>query len=334
MSCPACGDPVEAAARFCESCGTALFDMSGGTASGELCSNCGAAITTAPSGGEPFCDRCGFRQPGPEDHRETDLAAVAAVTDRGKRHHRNEDAYGIVATGGRAAAVVCDGVSTTPNPDVASASAAAAAIAVLEQGILETDDWPALAGRAVAAAQGAVAVGAGEDPDGLGSTTIVLAVVGPGRVVVANVGDSRVYWVGENGGPRVLTVDDSWVAEAIAAGVPIDEAYAHPLAHQINAWLGPDADPVVPHVKEYAPDQDGLVVVCSDGLWNYAESPEAVSALVPEQEDGRPVTVARRLVEAALVAGGADNVTVAVLTASASGETGLVDTGEADDAHL
>jgi serine/threonine protein phosphatase PrpC len=330
VTCPACGDPVEENARFCESCGTALAS----TPDEELCSYCGAPFAGAPSGGGPFCDRCGFRQPRPEDHRETDLGTVAAATDRGKRHHRNEDAYGIVAKGGRAAAVVCDGVSTTQNPDVASAGAAAAAIAVVEQGILEMDDWPDLARRAVSAAQGALTVGASQDPDVLGSTTIVLALVGPGRVVVANVGDSRAYWVGDNAGPLVLTVDDSWAAGAIAAGVPVEEALAHPQAHQITAWLGPDGDPVMPHVREHSPEEDGLVVVCSDGLWNYAESPKAVSTLVHEHDARDPDTVARRLVEAALVAGGADNVTVAVLAAPASGDAGPVDTGETVDAHL
>jgi serine/threonine protein phosphatase PrpC len=222
--------------------------------------------------------------------------------------------------------VVCDGVSTTQNPDVASASAAAAAIAVLEEGIPEMGDWPALAWRAVTAAQGAVRVGAGQDPDALGSTTIVLALVGPGRVVVANVGDSRAYWVGDHGAPLVLTVDDSWAAGAIAAGVPVKEAHAHPLAHQITAWLGPDGDPVLPHVNEHSPEEAGLVVVCSDGLWNYAESPEAVAALVRDHEGGGAHTVARGLVGVALAAGGADNVTVAVLAAT--------DTGETDDAQL
>jgi serine/threonine protein phosphatase PrpC len=318
VTCPACGDAVDDDARFCESCGTALVP----TTEGELCAHCGAQIASAPSGEEAFCDRCGLRQPRLEDHRETDLGSVAAATDRGKRHHRNEDAYGIIAQGDRTAAVVCDGVSTTPNPDVASARATAAAIAVLEEGILEIDDWPALAGRAVTAAQGAVTAGADQNHDALGSTTIVLALVGPGRVVVANVGDSRAYWIGDHGGPLVLTVDDSWAAGAIAAGVGVEEAHAHPLAHQITAWLGPDAEPVGPHVREHSPDEDGLVIVCSDGLWNYAESPEAVSALVHEQTGGGPHTVARRLVQAALVAGGADNVTVAVLVAPASGEPG------------
>jgi serine/threonine protein phosphatase PrpC len=54
-----------------------------------------------------------------------------------------------------------------------------------------------------------------------------------------------------------------------------------------------------------------LLVVCSDGLWNYFEGPDDLGALVPE--GSTPLEVARCLTEAALAAGGRDNITVAVI---------------------
>jgi serine/threonine protein phosphatase PrpC len=266
-------------------------------------------------------------QPAADDHCESDLGGAAAVTDRGLRHRRNEDAFGLHVDDGRVAAVVCDGVSTTENPDRASASAAEAALTVLRRGLDDEANWPAVAREAVEAAQAAVVWSDGKGASALGSTTIVLALVRPGRVVVANVGDSRAYWVGREES-EVLTVDDSWAAQAIAAGFPEDEAYKHRFAHQIMAWLGPDAGDVAPHVAEFSPPTAGVIIVCSDGLWNYAETPGAVDALVSEAGGGAgPIGVARHLVRFALDAGGADNITVVVADVPATPHAHVTETG-------
>jgi hypothetical protein len=39
-----------------------------------------------------YCETCGKKVPAGDDHTEIDLGIVAGVTDRGLRHHRNEDA--------------------------------------------------------------------------------------------------------------------------------------------------------------------------------------------------------------------------------------------------
>lgn len=79
-----------------------------------------------------YCEHCGHAQPRERDHLEEELGSVAAVSDRGLRHHRNEDSFAVAATAlpdGSAAtvAIVCDGVSSASRPDEASAAAAAAA---------------------------------------------------------------------------------------------------------------------------------------------------------------------------------------------------------------
>src|SRR5690349_5617189 len=62
------------------------------------------------------------------DHLEFDGGAVAgAATDRGLRHHRNEDAMWLAVRGTDVDVVVCDGVSSSFDPDVASETAADAA---------------------------------------------------------------------------------------------------------------------------------------------------------------------------------------------------------------
>src|SRR5207249_10083618 len=61
-----------------------------------------------------YCESCGRKVRSGRDHQETDLGIVAGVTDRGLRHHRNEDAMALgtadTAAGPAVVAVVCDGV--------------------------------------------------------------------------------------------------------------------------------------------------------------------------------------------------------------------------------
>ena len=69
-----------------------------------------------------YCSVCGMKQPALHDHEEFIMDGAVAITDRGQRHHRNEDAVAIARRpDGRLVAVVCDGVSMTVNPDKAAA---------------------------------------------------------------------------------------------------------------------------------------------------------------------------------------------------------------------
>src|SRR6516162_4884454 len=69
--------------------------------------------------------------PSSRDHAEVDLGPAAGVSDRGLRHHRNEDAMALAAEqapdGPAVIAVVCDGVSSSARPDEASQVASPAA---------------------------------------------------------------------------------------------------------------------------------------------------------------------------------------------------------------
>ncbi|MEU2924544.1 protein phosphatase 2C domain-containing protein [Streptomyces sp. NPDC007251] len=276
-----------------------------------------------------YCENCGHAQPRERDHMERESGPVAAVSDRGLRHHRNEDAFAVGHTAlpdgtPAAVAVVCDGVSSATRPDDASAAASRAAgdalLAALPRG---THPQTALHEAIVAAAQAVNALA--EEPatarehaphQNAPACTIVGAVVTSGLLVVGWVGDSRVYWVPDDrGAPAArLTEDDSWAAQMVAAGLMSEaEAYADERAHAITGWLGADAYELEPHTASFKPDRSGVVVVCTDGLWNYAETAEEMSEVVPPDAAERPLHSARVLVGHALDGGGHDNVTVAVL---------------------
>ncbi|WP_200146729.1 MULTISPECIES: PP2C family serine/threonine-protein phosphatase [Streptomyces] len=279
-----------------------------------------------------YCENCGHAQPRERDHMEREAGPVAAVSDRGLRHHRNEDAFAVSTTtlpdGSPAAlAIVCDGVSSATRPDDASAAAAAAAdaslLAALPRG---THPQQAMHEAIVAAAEAVNSLaeepgqdGAEHDPHrhrNAPACTIVGSIVADGLLVVGWVGDSRAYWVPNDRGTASvrLTEDDSWAAQMVAAGLMNEaEAYADERAHAITGWLGADSYELEPHTASFKPDHSGVVVVCTDGLWNYAEGPEDMARVVPADAADRPLHSAQVLVGHALDGGGHDNITVALV---------------------
>ncbi|MFD5385156.1 PP2C family protein-serine/threonine phosphatase [Streptomyces sp. NPDC127074] len=279
-----------------------------------------------------YCERCGHAQARTRDHMESELEGIAAATDRGLRHHRNEDAFEVSAAelpdgSPVVVAVVCDGVSSATRPDDASAAAAHAAGEALrvslprgahpQQAMNEAIVAAAEAVNSLAVETGAAAAPPeGQRHQNAPACTIVSAVVTSDILTIGWVGDSRAYWVPDDrtAPPARLTEDDSWAAQMVAAGLMSEaEAYADERAHAITGWLGADAYELEPHTASYKPDRPGVVVVCTDGLWNYAESAEQMARAVPPDARSRPLNSAQILVGHALDGGGHDNVTVAVV---------------------
>jgi serine/threonine protein phosphatase PrpC len=286
----------------CPVCRSPVFDD-------ELyCEVCGGAVATQETGGDQG------------DREERDLRVMAGISDRGRRRSRNEDAMAIAAANGRFLAVVCDGVASTANGDQAARAAADATLSSLEP-LLRRPDWPegdaleALFDAAFREAQSAVMLVPDEEPEGSDlspSTTLVSALASPDKIVIGNVGDSRAYWLARTGGGKALSVDDSLAQENIAQGVAPEVAFADPDAHTITRWIGGDTDSVSPRPVTFDVTEPGVLVLCTDGLWNYFEEPDRLHRLL----DGcghSAVDMARRLVDAALAAGGLDNVTVVVV---------------------
>lgn len=327
-TCPRCAAAVAPGDRFCEACGAEL----GGAGAGERppCLACGGRAFSD----EGYCERCGLRQPGEGDRVAIDLGAAAAgLSDRGLRHHRNEDAMALTLhstpEGAPAVvAVVCDGVSSSTSPERASQAAAGTAAAILGRAVESGADPERATREAAAAAADAVrqlAVGVetaalareGEVQEGAPSTTYLSALVADGRVTVGWLGDSRAYWLAEGGAAatsRVLTADDSWAREMAQRGeLSEEEAYADARAHAITRWLGRDADDHEPHVASLEPGGPGALLLCSDGLWNYVADPaELASAALPEAL-GAPAEAVAGFVRTALESGGRDNVTVVLV---------------------
>src|SRR6201986_3109992 len=167
--------------------------------------------------------------PSSRDHAEVDLGPAAGVSDRGLRHHRNEDAMALAAEqapdGPAVVAVVCDGVSSSARPDEASQVAAQAALPVLVAAVQAGGDLGAASLGAVAAGRQAIADLQGPGGD-TSATTFVSAVASGYEGTLCWLGGSRAYPVGPpTEDSRLLTRDDSVAGGMVAAGL-VGEAAA------------------------------------------------------------------------------------------------------------
>jgi serine/threonine protein phosphatase PrpC len=276
--------------------------------------------------GNGYCGHCGHAPPRRRDHMEQELARVCAVTDRGVRHRRNEDAFAVAETAlpdgtPAAIAVVCDGVSSSPRPDAASEMASATASEALCTALSSGVKARQAMHEALLAASESVNYlaedGISDSEANAPACTFVSAITTGELLTVGWVGDSRAYWIPDDrafDNPARLTEDDSWAARMVDAGLLSEEdAYADDRAHAITGWLGADAVDLDPHTASFEPGRPGVVVICTDGLWNYAESAAELAAVVPPDARTRPLHCARMLVGMALDGGGHDNITVAVI---------------------
>jgi serine/threonine protein phosphatase PrpC len=315
-ACPELGPPSEAGHRFCEVCGRNLDTGEpprvevptvwvSSRASGAACGGCGEAFTSA----EAYCDHCGRRRSVGRDRAELDLGTVAAVTDRGRRRRRNEDAVVVGRSAGLNVAVVCDGVSTSTRSDAASHDASEAGLTSLLADLGRgADPAKATVEAARAAAAAARAVAEASDGDAPPSCTYVSGIATPDGITVGWIGDSRAYWLGADS--EGLTVDDS-MAALIAAGRPVPPALdaADPQSRALIRWLGADSGDPEAQVVSVRPTGPGHLLLCSDGLHHYLSDPAGLAAAAT----GTPIEVARHLTAVALDGGGHDNIAIALL---------------------
>lgn len=245
----------------------------------------------------------------------TPASWVAGCSDIGLKHKTNQDALSLAAKpepGRMAVLVVADGVSTALGAEIASVAASEAASAHLTNRLQDGTPLNIALVQAFSVANDAVleAARGGE----ASACTLVAAVVQPGQIAVGSIGDSRAYWIGDDQSCHLLTTDDSMAQARIMLGMPRNEAEQSRQAHSITKWLGRDSLDVTPSVTTFQPEGNGWLMVCTDGLWNYASSPEAMFDVFNSIRlaGDEPSAIAEALVEWALTQGGRDNITVAV----------------------
>ncbi|MDQ6855687.1 MAG: serine/threonine-protein phosphatase [Candidatus Dormibacteraeota bacterium] len=230
---------------------------------------------------------------------------LAAATHIGPVRKENQDAFAATPLRGGAGVglLVADGMGGLPGGGEAALAAAAAAAGVLAGGAADNETVVAAvlaANRAV----GTVRAQIGGQP----GTTLTVAAVAGERAAIGHAGDSRAYLV-RGSQASVITSDHSWVGEQVRAGVlPPGSERHHQRRNMITrAVMGDELEPEILTV-ELAPGD--VLMLCSDGFWEpLTDADIAVLLATP----GPLTAVVERAAEAALTAGGTDNVTLIAL---------------------
>lgn len=319
MNCDRCGGIVTIGDLFCEECGVHLGSQFTTQPIGNGCQKCGAPSVQIDA--DRYCIECGFRQVAiSNDTIERQPAPnLAGASDRGRRHHQNEDAIALkIIEPDIYILVVCDGVSSSQHPELASAAAVTACLQAIDIEIAKSieDDPATIICQGVAAALAAVNKIpidpiSSIDPS---STTIVTAIVRDNIATIGWLGDSRAYWLAADKSD-LLTQDDSWMREAIESGTYTPaEAAASPYAHAIVRWLGADTtDDGKPNIATFDIPGKGYLLLCTDGLWNYAPEPAYLHHLIQQSPTPDSLALCRHLIQYANQQGGQDNITVGIL---------------------
>ena len=143
---------------------------------------------------------------------------------------------------------------------------------------------------------------------GMGTTCTALAIR-DGQLWLGHVGDSRAYLL-RNGHLTQLTDDQTLHAQMIREGLmTAEESKAAGGGNVILQALGTGLD-VVPTIEENGiPLSEGdILVLCTDGLWNMVDD----ASIAETAARSAPQEACQQLVDAALAAGGYDNVSVGI----------------------
>ena len=150
------------------------------------------------------------------------------------------------------------------------------------------------------------------DQHGEMGATLVAAVVYGQTVFVANIGDSRAYYISPAGAVTQITRDQSLIEQQVAAGLVSPEAVYTAIGN--NVILHAIGEPAVEESSdwyEHPLEPGGRLMLCSDGYWKTM----ALEVWIPDIATQQPTLrlLARALVEQALALNSDDNTTVLLI---------------------
>ena len=238
------------------------------------------------------------------DSLEVGGVEYAWHTDVGRVRARNEDSVAVDA--GLGLLVVADGMGGHNAGDVASRMAIEGVLGAMRGSDGDADDRLL---SAVRRANEAIYAAAGEDYDRSGmGTTVVAAWLRPDRLVVAHVGDSRLYRL-RGGALAALTRDHTEVQDLVDRGI-LTPAQARVstrrnfLSRALGTYPEVDIDCAV-----HPPEPGDVYLLCSDGLTNMLEDADIVAIIAGAAS---LAMAAELLVARANEQGGRDNISVAL----------------------
>jgi len=225
------------------------------------------------------------------------------------KREENQDAYGLAQTDSASLFIVADGMGGAAGGATASFLAVniVPRIAVNQSGGFSPDTFfesIRIANEYIHNQSVTVS-----ELHGMGTTLVMLGIIG-NRALLANVGDSRIYFF-RGGNFSQLTKDHTLIRELVESGeIAPEHAENHPVAHMLTRALG-GAPVVEPDVEflEYPVQEGDRFLLCCDGLYNHLGDDEIGSMVASYQ----PEEAVEKLVQLANSRGGTDNITVQIL---------------------
>lgn len=148
-----------------------------------------------------------------------------------------------------------------------------------------------------------------EELNGMG-TTFVAATVLPDRTYVMNVGDSRLYFIGNE--MKQITVDHSYVEEMVRKGeIQRKDARIHPKKNVITRAVGVEETVEADFYEIEADEAPRFLLLCTDGLTNMVEDEEIRHIIMKYGET--PQEALHTLIRRANECGGKDNISAIII---------------------
>lgn len=238
---------------------------------------------------------------------------VFGKTDIGQRRETNQDVFCVKQLNDNACfAIVCDGMGGQSAGHIASDMTCEILTRhLLAHDIASADNEEArrLLIAGVSEANMTVYKASNIEPGyrGMGTTIVAVVLLGT-QAHIVHIGDSRVYLL-RDGQLHQITRDHSLVQELLEQGkISKEDVNTHPNKNMITRAVGVNLLVDIDYL-ELAMQQGNKLLLCSDGLTNMISDHVIEKTLIKHT----PQQACEKLVELANKAGGADNITVAVI---------------------
>ena len=230
------------------------------------------------------------------------------LTDTGRVRDHNEDFFSCVDLQEGHLFIVADGMGGHDAGEVASRLAVETVAGEIRKGSRGKYDPGKLLQQAVQRANLKVLEEGTSKGSNMG-TTLTLALVNQDKAYIANVGDSRTYWISD-GSIRRITEDHSLVEKLVSVGRLTKEAARnHPKANVLYRNIGSEPA-LIADIFEIPTESGGKLLLCTDGLWGEVPD-EVIYKVAAEEKDARKICI--RLIELANQNGGKDNITAVMV---------------------
>ena len=247
----------------------------------------------------------------------TQTLEIATCTDPGMVRSHNEDS--IAADPANGLVVLADGMGGYNAGEVASGMATTVIVTEMRQILANARPYEVdqknneeiaarLLREQVLKANSSIYQAAQSQPQYAGmGTTLVVCLFYDNRMLVAHLGDSRLY-MSRDGKFKQVTRDHSLLQEQIDSGI-ITPEQAKKAAHKNLVTKALGIDPTVePEIHEYPTKPGDIYLLCSDGLCDMVDDEDIGMTL--QTLGGNLKLAAQQLVQMANDNGGRDNVSV------------------------